>query len=388
MRFRSIVAICTTLAPIGDVRAQLLPTFVTDSLAVVAIGGGAKGTPSALTGVSDALRQSDGSIVISTCSANDIRFFDAAGKHVTTVARKVAPLGALAFVRRVFPGGGESVGGFEAGVNGGRLFVLDANGALVQEARVPRELDVIGRLRDGTFVGRRLAPPPKDRGIHRRAITLYRIAPAGSITDSLTGLRGNETSVRAGQPSRLVRMARMGVVAVLPDRIAFGEQDSASYVEYGMDLQPIRSVATITKPEPITEESKRAWDLGQAVLIPRGGVAPAHAGDYATGMPAYRDMVAGIDGRVWVQDPSRPAVYPLVWTAYESTLPVAQVELPPRFFPTQFGTGWVLGVAFDAAGQEQVQVLRFVGGVLSGKKHSPRDAQPPDRPRCGPWLSR
>ena len=113
-----------------------------------------------------------------------------------------------------------------------------------------------------------------------------------------------------------------------------------------------------------------------------------YADAYAPATPAYRDIIAGNDGRIWVQDPELPGAYPLVWTAYAEGRPSARVELPLRFFPFEFGTDWVLGVSYDELGVERVQVFNFARGPLSNRKLPPHEAAPPNVPRCGSWTAR
>jgi hypothetical protein len=150
----------------------------------------------------------------------------------------------------------------------------------------------------------------------------------------------------------------------------------------------VRRVATVTRPQQVTEAARSAWQAATDVMIPLGGTVPVYGPEYAPQMPTYRHIVAGTDGRVWLQDPDRPGVYPLAWTAYEDGRAAMRVELPPRYFPTQFGPDWVLGIHYDPEGIERVQMLRMQPGSHSDRSWTPRDAQPPDIPRCGPWTSR
>lgn len=86
--------------------------------------------------------------------------------------------------------------------------------------------------------------------------------------------------------------------------------------------------------------------------------------------------------------------FPLTWTAYEDGRPVARAELPPRFFPFEFGrddsgADWVVGITYDGLRIEQVHVIELVPGELPGHALTPREAQAPtSMPYCGPWTSR
>lgn len=110
---------------------------------------------------------------------------------------------------------------------------------------------------------------------------------------------------------------------------------------------------------------------------------------FADSMPAYGDVLAGRDGRLWVQDPYRMRRYPLTWTAYEEGVPVARAELPPRFFPFEFGRDWVMGITYDELRVERVRLIELVEGELPGLELTPREGQAPtNMPRCGPWAGR
>jgi len=159
---------------------------------------------------------------------------------------------------------------------------------------------------------------------------------------------------------------------------------------FDASLDEVATIRTITRPEPLTEEDREAdrrmWAERSQWAYDGGGGAISDA--YGPVMPAFGDLVAGRDGRVWVEDPDRPWVHALTWTAYHDGDAVARVELPPRFYPFEFGDNWVLGVSYDADGVETVEVRRLVAGPLPGVTLPPRDAQPPTRMRCSGWSSR
>ena len=384
------------LAGAARAQTQEIPTFTAATPPSVSIGLEDGAEAYLLSGVSNALRLSDGRIVVAACGSSDLRWYDSTGRHLRTVGREGSGPGEFRSLRRIFPAGGDSIAAVDGllgrGAGGSglqyRVSLFAPDGELLRTISPPFRVDVLGRQADGSFTGRVLRTPPRVPGIHRRTITLYRLDGSGVVTDSVPGLPGPDAAIAENRSMRGLRLGPSSVVAVLPDRVVFGRQDEGTYTVYSSTLRVLRRVSTITRPEPVTAAVRRQWEETRDVLVPRGGVIGAFSEDYAPAMGAYRDAVAGVDGRLWLQDPYRPGVYPLVWTAYEDGRAVARAELPPRFFPTQFGANWVLGVGFDDLGVERVQLLTLRPGPLSGRNLPPRDAQHPDRPRCGVWTSR
>jgi hypothetical protein len=356
--------------------------------------------------VSDARRLPDGRIVVAMCG-NQLRTFDTTGRLVAQWQMTSEPN--LGPMRRIFPAGGDTIAAFEAeharlivftgGLEvlrivplpesfGGRPLLSDPTPRLPSVPSFRSPLDVIGRLADGRFVGRVLGPPSVPQGVDRQPLSVFTFDELGKITDSLPPFRGPEVEVARPGTAPNVRFGRTTVTAVVGDRVFIGEQDQASIGEYNKDLRLVARLPTITAPEVVTDAARAAWVAAASVMFADNGTHWAYGPSYAGSMPAYGDLVAGSDGRLWVQDPSRPGTYPLVWTAYEGQRAVARAELPPRFFPTEFGPDWVLGVAFDARAAQFVQLLRLRDGALSNRQPSPLEAKPPDRPRCDPWSSR
>ncbi|HUF68431.1 MAG TPA: hypothetical protein VMM79_07220 [Longimicrobiales bacterium] len=91
---------------------------------------------------------------------------------------------------------------------------------------------------------------------------------------------------------------------------------------------------------------------------------------------------------LWVQDPVKPGIHPLTWTAYEDGKAVLRAEVPPRFFRFEFGEDWVLGVSFDELNIERVQLWRLAPGTFRDGGLTPHEAEPPTLSRCGAWRSR
>jgi len=393
----SVVLLHSACAAPGDqpATARSVDTFVLAEVPEVRIGQVSGEEPYLLHYVSDATRQSDGSIVAVNCGAADVRYFGADGTHIRTVGRRGQGPGEFQFPTKVFRLGGDTLVVTESIT--GRVTILGPDGTVVRTAPVGSRsgrANVFGRLADGSYVARRLDPTPSvpPGTAYRRRMTLLIMDAEGEPTDSVMGLRGWDSMSPSGprRPTIALRLFRDAAFAVGPDRVFYGAQDSTGITVFTRDLSPIGSITPITRAAPTGEEERAAYDamVEDGAHMPPDGIVSSTVDVYPAQMPAYKDIVAGRDGRLWVEDPIRPGVYPLTWTAYEEGDAVARVELPPRFFPFEFGSDWVLGASYDEMTVERLEVRRFVAGPLPGVRLPPRDAMPPGVPRCGAWASR
>ena len=389
----TLIVIAHTIA-----QAQSLPTFITSAALTIddSIGDTTR-TSSRLT---DAKRLSDGRIVAAVCGANELRGYDATGKRFTTLAIPNSPARER-LLWRLFPAGGDTLGAY-LGLNSG-VTLVDPQLQIVRALTLPNpdtttfqgrpratRLDVIGRFTDGTFLGRLQANPSADTGFHRRRLSFYRFDNSGRILDSIT-VAGREDRVTAGQRvGQAIRMGRVTASAIAGDRLVIADQTTPFLAEHGTDLKPARRVPTLSKPVAVTDSVREAWTrlAVDRAMMPANGVLATFGDFYPDSTPAFGDIVTGTDGRTWVQDPLGADHYPLIWTAYQGGRAVARAELPPRFYPTQFGRDWVLGLAYDRTPVDRVQLLTLKPGPLTGARLTPKDAAPANRPRCGAWNSR
>lgn len=374
-----------------------LPTFVVAPEPDVTIGTEEGPKAYDLSGVTGALRLPTGSIVVANCQSDQLRYFDHDGRFLRSVGRHGKGPGEFEYLRRIFPASGDSVGAYDLFT--ARITLFGPKGRGLRTISVPysppRFLDVLGRLSDGSFVARRIderpSVPPGTR--YRANATLLLLdGTTGELVDSVASLPAVDLlappSPRAlGVPLRLARRARF---AVLPTRVYYNGQDTAGIIELDSTLARVGVIRPIADAAPVTSAVKQAYEkmVSKHESVPRGGVGPVLADVYPPMLPAFGDLVWGRGGRLWVQDPVRPGRYPLAWTAYNGGQAVARAELPPRFFPFQFGRDWVLGVAYDSLNVERVQLRRLVPGKLPARAMPPLSAGAPLVPLCGSWVSR
>jgi hypothetical protein len=379
-------------------RAQSIPTFVTTPL--VTINDSIGDTTRTSARLVDAKRLSDGRMVAAVCGPNELRSYDAAGKRLGTISLLENP-GPQRILWRLFSAGGDTLGAFE-NLNV-RLTLIDPAFRIARTVTIPNpdtttfngrprssRLDVIGRLADGTYIGRIAAPLGRDSGYQRRPLPLYHFDGAGRLLDSLTTVGNEDRVIPGSRVPQSIRLGRTTTVAVVGDRLVVGDQTTPFLVEHDGAFKVTRRTPTITKPVAVTDSVRAAWTriAVERSLTPTNGVIPPYGDFYPDSTAAFRDLVAGTDRRVWAQDPLGADFYPLIWTAYQDGRPVARAELPSRFYPTQFGPDWVLGLAYDTTQADRLQLLKLTPGALTNAHLSPRDAAPANRPRCGAFSSR
>jgi hypothetical protein len=379
-------------------RGQSLPTFVTTP--TLTIGDTLSDPHFRFERLVDAKRLSDGRIVAALCPAAEIRAFDATGRFLSSLNVTESP-GPQRFLWRLMPAGGDTLAMFES-LNS-RLTLVGPDLKVIRTVPIPNpdtttrqgrllpsRLDVVGRFADGSFLGRLNANPTLGAGRHRRNLSLYHFSNDGALLDSLI-VPGVEANSIAGERfGQAIRMGRTTNIAVFGDRVIVGDQTVPVLAEFGSNLRPMRQVSTFTKPIPMSDSVKGAWTriAVERTMTPTNGVLSVFGDSYPDSTPAFRDIVAGNDGRTWVQDPLGADFYPLIWTAYQNGRAVARAELPPRFYPTQFGADWVMGLAYDTTTIDKLQLLTLTPGRLTNQRLPPKDAAPANRPRCGAWVSR
>jgi len=377
-----------------------LPSLVIDSSPTLALGVVYGDEFEEFGGISDATRRPDGTVVVANCRASELRFFDQTGEHVRTVGRRGDGPGEFAYIRRIFPHGGDTIGVFDGAHL--RISVVLPDGEVFRTISLGRAIpqfpDVLGRLDNGSYIARRdvyefgAVDRVPDADSYRTTNTLLLLDQTGRASDSVAGLPALDMEAEAILRGRLnaLRLSRAAVFAVHPQGVFYGGQDTAGILEFDAQLDRIRTTRPITGPAPVTSEAREEFQrtLEDAAHVGTGGVVPVQGNGYAPSMPAFGDLVAGRDGRLWVQDPARPGEHPLGWTAYENGKAAARVQVPSRFFPFEFGRDWVLGATFDENTVEGIELWSLVPGEHRDISLTPGEAAPPILPRCGAWVSR
>lgn len=324
-------------------------------------------------GVSDALKRSDGSIVVLDRS-NTIRAYDSIGTHLWTAGRKGDGPGEFNWPQRMVELPGDTVGVWDVGP--GRLSLFAGSGQFVRAWTVPdlaATALLVGRSGDGRLLVEQRRP---ERGVvaGRSAMTVYselHLLDVGSGTAisagrRLTGIEYQEVdengayspsifgaiAVYAPAPGgfwygttteyELQRVARDTVKAILRWR---GPEQSIQAADVSAHIEKWSSA-----PDATPELRRALADYGQT--HPR-----------AERFPAYEELQTDARGNLWVRDFVREHQDDglrrwLIFSADAQTV-VGHLEHSANLRPLRLSTEGVLGVERDDLGVERV-VFRHV----------------------------
>lgn len=182
------------------------------------------------------------------------------------------------------------------------------------------------------------------------------------------------TSPINGVPARQLLDAE-GVVATSDSTVCAGYSDRFVITCYGPTGRARLRISRDVAPRALREEDRVM--VRQAYLDANRDAPPAVRQQMATAVQAFpfastaavfSRLVFGSDGELWVSPfdpgyglpgpaaPLAPAT-PQTWSvfAFDGAW-IADVTLPPRFAPLDFGRDYVAGVAFDADDVERIVV--------------------------------
>ena len=324
-------------------------------------------------GIAGGHRLSDGRIGVVNAGSRDVRFFGPDGEHLLTLGKR---------------GGGPEE--FENPVLAGsksdtliivdrahhRLTFLHPDEGFVGLARVSDEVG--GFLNPaGTFAnGQSVFGGAFDmRGIgelkngKNRAGTFYRSCTLdGFLATDFGDKAGAEFFIKdlegSGQDSRpaLIPFGKIPVATVSPGHLLLSDQEDWEIEVYSPTGELIRLIRQEWDPIPVTDEDgsrhiesvvAQVGDPAQAPQIREylGGLPlPAH-------FPPFGDLLADLDGNLWVQDFQRPGAENRNWTIYDSEgVRTARIVLPDQFNPFEIGADYVLGVGWDEMNVEYLRI--------------------------------
>jgi hypothetical protein len=327
---------------------------------------------------------SDGQIVLADDGNQQIRFFDASGRHLRTVGGLGREAGEFQRVQLIGAFRGDSL--LAVDYTQRTLSVFGPDGRFGRAYQIPVELaagaSVIGVLSNGSAVLRRPWPlawaPEAAAGsaIARRGVMIDMLSPGGLPGIMLGEFPGLEQTVDPGpQAIPTAVFGRNAFHHAAGDRIAIGTSDAFSVRVYGEDGQ-IRGVVRQNAPaapiaasdidrlrermleEPLSDSERK--ELTDAL---------ADAPRPAT-RPAFGAVRIDRTGNLWVQDYAQPGDAPAEWQVFDadgvllSRVPMPNLEGIAQgtsyFTILDVGPDYVLGRIQDEQPLERVVLYRLL----------------------------
>ncbi|MBP9898082.1 MAG: hypothetical protein KBF28_06905 [Gemmatimonadales bacterium] len=322
------------------------------------------------------VRLADGGVAVANGASNEIRVFSRDERFVRALGRAGSGPGEFRRITRLLRRGDTLVG-----VDGdSRAHVFEPSGRLVRSLRPARRAGSRTPQRIGLGAGATsyvLVTDGAPMAERERQIIFYTLTVADAAGDSLLPLvtmPGYRTSPINGTPARQLLEAE-GVVAASDSSACAGYSDRLVLTCYGPTGRARVRISRDIAPRAIREEERAL--VRQAYLDANRDAPPAvrqqmttavQAFPFASTAPAFSRLAFGPDGELWVgpfdpgfslPGPGAPLAptTPQTWSVFapDGTWR-AEVTLPRRFAPFEFGRDYVAGVAFDADDVERVVV--------------------------------
>lgn len=366
------VLVATLAASTTSIAQSRLAEWRLMAVPIVAIGGdGAMETE--FLRISSAWRATDGTIVVVNGGSRELRYFSATGAFLRSFGRQGEGPGEFRSV------GWSTHAGDTAIVYDGSLRRITwvhaglPNGHSIRRVSTTddRGPDVVGRLEDGRWLVHALSNPDVNaRG--RQRPTGY----AGLLASDASGrvewlAEGPDLSLFVSGASE--KMVSVGVAAFPASfamsasgrRIWLGDraEDSVTMIDAASGVRTV--VRLPDAPTMLTRSfvaAERAGELDLArTAAQRRMVERKYEADLLPDrLPAFGEMVPGLEGSVWVE---RLTSVVADSTRYVVISPngsvVARVTAPPGFRVTDVGSDVVVGVHRDGDGVETVRAYRL-----------------------------
>ena len=315
---------------------------------------------------------SDGRIVVANEQV-ELRFFDATGRYLTTVARRGRGPGEYEQLFRLFRVAGDTLLAYETSTR--RIDVRDPRGKLIRAFNIPNTL-VFGGLggRGAIYVPYQM-PDRQKVGVHQDTLELYRLHNDGTPGNLVVRLPGYWTDMRRGARGsswRDVLLSGSPMLAGGTQGTVFMHGDESTAYWFG-DGGTLEAITRVRLPRVrVTDADRRdseRWMSDVRTRNPRIRVDPGQPPRaYAAYLPQVTRLVADRQGRAWMRRWTRYDDREAEWIVLErSGAPIARIMMPATFQPNDIGTDYALGIVTDGDGIQSIHKYSIVrSGIRRG----------------------
>lgn len=327
--------------------------------------------------VADALKMSDGRIVVANSGTHEIRFYDARGRFLASSGREGGGPGEFEGLSRLWTHA-DSLLAYD--YRHDRVSIFDTNGVFVRSFGL-RYLMGTGlfpyaeaSLADGSplISARRMSRGDQlTGGLTRDSVLYLRCDPEGGVLDSLGWFPGAEWYVQVDErsiSSSTRIFGRSSDAAAYGDGFYFGSSDSYEVSYYdaaGVLTRIVRKahVNLVVSAQDIDRyvqhQLEDAEDENERIFYQRMYAAMP----VPETMPAYESLLTDDDGNLWVEEYRRPGDEQPRWTVFNRDGELlGEVETPPRLTIYQIGSDFVLGRWLDDFDVQHVQLYQLLKG--------------------------
>lgn len=319
-----------------------------------------------------ALRLPSGDIAVANGGTQEIRYYDAAGKHLRTIGGAGGGPGEFQFLSWIRGLPGDSLLAYD--MRQRRLSTFDSTGALVGSETLtfdgqkgsPRPVE---RFPDGTLLiqtGSAFSAGELKSGARRDSVIYLHSSADGTTLNEVTGLRGSEGFIKTdGQSITVAKLpfGRSSSYSLAGEHIFAADNDVYEIRVYSPNGDLERLIRRSGKARPVAQadidevKRKRIDEIDNPAFRKEMEGILAEMPIPAT-MPAFAEFRTDSADDLWVKEyPGADADAPSTWTVFDPEgQMLGQLSMPARFQVMQIGDDFVLGVWKDDLDVEHVRM--------------------------------
>ncbi len=334
----------------------------------VSIGGDESDSTAIFSRVQNAIRMSDGRILVPNGGTRELRFYHANGRFIKSVGRLGEGPGEFDWLGKVFRTDGDSLIIWDP--NNARLTVFDSGGRFVRSVPLRSGQGIsfpepFGRASDGSLIGR-TGSRNNATGAFRFASFYVRYGPDLAPTDTVAKRPGNDFFTQPCGDNGICGygppFARRTSAGFHNDRLYVGTGDryeievidmSGRVVRLIRDARPIREVSSADAERQRETFLSDARDPARRAELEKVYAMMT----VPQAMPAYGELKVDRSGNLWVEEYRTTDDAPLRWTVFDSSGRVlGTLGMPSGLRVDEIGDDYVLGVFRDSLDVEHVRL--------------------------------
>jgi hypothetical protein len=326
--------------------------------------------------VAGALRLDDGRIVVADGQANELRYFDAQGRHLKTAGRTGGGPGEFQGMMHLLRLPGDSVAAWEWT---GRLSVFGPAGEFVRSRRIEPPAEGTMIVAEGIFPDGSILVAPagslvlkSGTSVARDTGAVLRYAAGGTAVDTVGRFPGTQVFTMSGTDNggwATVSPVPFGLEtfrAVHGGLLYMADNARFEVAVYDAGGKLLRLMRAPHRTEPLTADEVERYKKDQIAAISGEGnerrmqERTLGAMRFPETKSAFAAMRVDRTGAVWLREHSPDSGAPGRWTVFagDGTL-LGTVEVPARTHVVEIGSDYLLGIWSDDLEVQHVRLHRL-----------------------------
>ena len=319
-----------------------------------------------------------GGVAVVELSANEIRLFDAGGRHLRSVGRRGPGPGEFQVISGLFPKSGDSLAAYDQIERRVTIFPLaDGEARVVRSQAVPGtrgNFDAFGALGDGRLLlynpggGFR---PDLEPGLQWVTTEVVVLDPADGSARTIGRLPSRQQFVLPGGDTKVVAPAHSAIRAVSEDGFYWGTSDRYEIQFFDTEGTLRRILRRPIDPRPVVPAMIEAWITANLEEVRRregDAAVPRYRQSYEEGsfgdrVPLFDRAFIDSDARLWIGSSEWPESQPAPrrWSIFSPNGTwLGDVDAPPHLRIVDCRDDLVLGIWQEEGEAPYVQVHRLL----------------------------